>query len=94
MSVRDTSISPLRDSSRTTGVILPQDRLAAGGGRTTSLRTTSTRLHSNELLRPSRLVYHDRPHLVRHSYHNDYVYRDYHDRIRSRTIWPRFRFAV
>ncbi len=40
------------------------------------------------------MLYHDRPHLIRHSYHNDYVYRDYHDRIRSRTIWPRYRFAV
>ena len=73
---------------------MPRDRLAVGGGRTTSLRTTSTRLHSYEALRPSRLVYHDRPHLIRHSYHNNYVYRDYHDRICSRTIWPSFRFAV
>ena len=40
------------------------------------------------------MLYHDRPHLIRDSYHHDYVYRDYHDRIRSRTIWPRFRFAV
>ena len=53
-----------------------------------------TRQYLYEALRPSRVVYHDRPHLIRDSYHNDYVYRDYHDRICSRTIWPRFRFAV
>jgi tetratricopeptide (TPR) repeat protein len=32
--------------------------------------------------------------LIRHSYHRDYVYRDYHDRIRTWSVWPRFRFAV
>jgi tetratricopeptide (TPR) repeat protein len=40
------------------------------------------------------VVYHDRPHSIKHSYHNDYVYRDYHDRISHRSIWPRYRFAV
>jgi tetratricopeptide (TPR) repeat protein len=40
------------------------------------------------------VVYHDRPHLISDSYHRDYVYRDYHDRIRTRSVWPRFRFAV
>ena len=60
----------------------------------TDVRTDSTSLHRYESLRPSRLVYHDRPHLIRHSYHHDYVYRDYYDRICSRTIWPRYRFAV
>jgi len=74
---------------------LPQDRLTVAGGRTAgSLRTASTSLHRYDTLRPSRVLYHDRPHLIRDSYHHDYVYRDYHDRIRSRTIWPRFRFAV
>ena len=74
---------------------MPRDRLAVVGGQTAdSLRTPSTRLHRYDMLRPSRLVYHDRPHLIRHSYHHDYVYRDYHDRICSRTIWPRYRFAV
>ena len=58
------------------------------------MRADTTRLHHYKAVRPSRVVYHDRPHLIRHSYHNDYVYRDYYDRIRSRTIWPRYRFAV
>jgi len=40
------------------------------------------------------VVYYDRPHLIGHSYHHDHVYRDYHDRICRRTIWPRYRFAV
>ena len=40
------------------------------------------------------MVYHDRPHSIRHSYHHDHVYRDYHDRICYRTTWPRYRFAV
>ena len=40
------------------------------------------------------MVYHDRPHLIRHSYHRSYAYRDYYDRICTRTIWPRYRFAV
>ena len=40
------------------------------------------------------MLYYDRPHLIRDSYRHNYVYRDYNDRLRSRTIWPRFRFAV
>jgi len=40
------------------------------------------------------LVYHDRPLLISHTYHRDYAYRDYHDRIRTWSVWPRFRFAV
>jgi len=97
LSLRDTSISPLRDSSTKTGIRLPQDRLrttVAGGHTAVSLRTTTTSLHHYDTLRPSRVLYYDRPHLIRDSYHHDYVYRDYYDRIRSRTIWPRFRFAV
>ena len=94
LSLRDTSVAPLRDSSRK-GVILPRDRIAAGGGQTTgSFSTAATSLHRYETLRPSRVLYYDRPHLISYSYHNDYVYRDYNDRICSRTIWPRFRFAV
>ena len=94
LSLRDTSVSPLRDSSRTTRVTLPQDRLAVVGSRTTGSLTASTSLHRYDTLRPSRVLYYDRPSLIRDSYHHDYVYRDYHDRIRSRSIWPRFRFAV
>jgi len=40
------------------------------------------------------VVYHDRPHLIRHSYHHDYVYRDYHDRICTWRVWPRFRLVL
>ena len=74
---------------------MPQDRLTVAGSQTTgSFSTAATSLHRYDTLRPSRLLYYDRPSLIRDSYHHDYVYRDYHDRIRSRTIWPRFRFAV
>jgi len=90
LSVRDSSVDRQRDSSRPT-------RKSASPRRTTTItdvRTDSTRLHSYDAIRPSSVVYHDRPHLIRHSYHHDYVYRDYHDRIRSRSIWPRYRFAL
>jgi hypothetical protein len=102
MSLRDSSAARLRDSSRTTREIVPQStgRLTAERTAITSdtaiasVRTGSTRLHSYDALRPSRVVYHDRPHLISHTYHHDYAYRDYHDRICSWSVWPRFRFAL
>ena len=40
------------------------------------------------------MVYHDQPHSISRAYHHDYVYRDYHNRIRTWSVWPRFRFAL
>jgi len=40
------------------------------------------------------LVYHDQPHLISQTYHHSYAYRDYHDRICTWNVWPRFRFAL
>lgn len=74
--------------------MLQKQTTIAGSDKTRFAKSDLTRLHSYDALRPSRVVYHDRPHLIRDSYHHDHVYRDYYDRIRSRTIWPRYRFAV
>jgi len=95
LSIRERSVAPLTGTPRTSRKIIPQEQTTIVPDRTIGgVRTDATRLHRYEAVRPSRVVYHDRPHLISHSYHNDYVYRDHYDRIRSRTIWPRYRFAV
>jgi len=38
--------------------------------------------------------YLDRPHIISHRPHHDYVYRDWHDRISYRIIWPQYRTVV
>ena len=58
------------------------------------IRADRVRVEGYEVLRPSRVLYRDRPHLIRHSYHHDYVYRDYYGHFRTWSIWPRFRFAL
>jgi tetratricopeptide (TPR) repeat protein len=40
------------------------------------------------------VLYQDRPHLVRRIHSNLHVYRDWHDRICHRIIWPRYHFPV
>lgn len=95
LSLRDPSVSRLRDSSRATREIVPKERTATiNDTAVKSLRADSTRLHSSDALRPSRVVYHDRPDMIRHSYHHDYAYRDYRDRLCTWRVWPRFRFMV
>ena len=44
--------------------------------------------------RPPRVVYHDRPDLVRHRPHNVHVYRDRYDRLCHRIIWPRYHYPI
>ena len=95
MSLRDSSVDRLRGGSRPLRESSPKERTAKVVDTTIAgVRTDSTRLHRYDALRPSRVVYHDRPHMIRHSYHYDYAYRDYHDRICSWSVWPRFRFAL
>jgi tetratricopeptide (TPR) repeat protein len=77
-----------------TGRLTAEQTAITSDATTTGFRTDGTRLHSYDALRPSRVVYYDRPHLIRHSYHHDYSYRDYHDRICTWSVWPRFRFAL
>jgi len=40
------------------------------------------------------VLYHDRPYLAEPRHHYVHVYRDWHDRICHRIIWPRFHFTV
>jgi len=44
--------------------------------------------------RPSSVRYRERGDAVSHIRHHEHVYIDRHDRIRRRTAWPRYRFAV
>ena len=57
-------------------------------------RGGASRPHRYYAARPARVAYRDRPDLVRHAYRYDYAYRDYHGLLRSRLVWPRYRFIV
>ena len=52
------------------------------------------RLERRNRRRPSDVEYHDRPRDVRHIHRYEHVYRDHHNRICHRIVWPRYRFAV
>jgi tetratricopeptide (TPR) repeat protein len=93
--ISEQSVSPLRGSTRPFRRSAPQEQTTTiNSPSIDSVRTDGTRLHSYETRRPSRVVYYDRPNLIGSSYHHDYAYRDYHDRICSWSVWPRFRFAL
>ncbi|MDI6447545.1 tetratricopeptide repeat protein [Anaerobaca lacustris] len=51
------------------------------------------RIHREYTVRP-RVVYRDRPDLVRHTPRHVYVYRDPYDRLCHRIIWPRYYYPV
>lgn len=51
------------------------------------------RIHREHVVRP-KVVYRDRPDLVRHEPRHTYVYRDRHDRLSHRIIWPRYHYPV
>lgn len=40
------------------------------------------------------MAYHDQPHRIAHTNRYDYVYHDYHDRLRHRTVSPQYSFVV
>ena len=76
---------------------------SALGNRTTITNTTAingigsrdaTRRHRYGNAISSRLTYYDRPQLVRHAHRYEHVYRDYHNRICHRIVWPTYRFFV
>ncbi|MEJ2704255.1 MAG: tetratricopeptide repeat protein [Sedimentisphaerales bacterium] len=67
---------------------------ASASGARIGRRDGTTRNHRFRAARPSNLVYHDRPSLIRDSYHYDYRYRDYHGLLRHRVIWPRYHFYI
>ena len=40
------------------------------------------------------MVYHDQPHRISHTNRYDYVFHDYHDRLRHRIVSPRYNYVV
>jgi len=52
------------------------------------------RRHRFETVRPSRLIYRDRPYSRRDNYHYEHTYVDRYSRIRRKLIWPRYRYVV
>lgn len=51
------------------------------------------RIHRSHTVRP-RVVYRDRPDLVRHKPRHTYVYRDPYGRLSHRIIWPRYYYPI
>jgi hypothetical protein len=54
----------------------------------------ATRVSRYSVIRPATVVYYDQPHLISHSYHHDYRYRDHHGLLCSRIVWPSYCFGV
>ncbi|NLZ05892.1 MAG: tetratricopeptide repeat protein [Phycisphaerae bacterium] len=50
-------------------------------------------IHREHTVRP-RVVYRDRPDLVRHEPRHVHVYRDHYDRLCHRIIWPRYHYPI
>ncbi|MFC1636652.1 tetratricopeptide repeat protein [Planctomycetota bacterium] len=74
---------------------IPTSPPAAGGAaRPGGGRHGPVRPHRYYTARPARIVYHDRPSMVRHHHRYDYSYRDYLGVLRYRVIWPRYRVMV
>ena len=57
-------------------------------------RGERTSLHSYRIGRSSGVIYHDRPHVIRHVPHYEHSYMDWHNRLCYRTVWPGYRFMV
>jgi tetratricopeptide (TPR) repeat protein len=79
---------------QSTGRLTAEQTAVTSDAAIAGVRTDGTRSYHYDALRPSRVVYHDQPRLISDTYHHDYVYRDYHNRFRTWTVWPRFRFAL
>ncbi|MGD8500013.1 MAG: tetratricopeptide repeat protein, partial [Phycisphaerales bacterium] len=86
----------LSGSSRRSRKVVPQEPTTIINNTTVNHlhRSDGTRVHRYTAVRPSRVVYHDRPHMVRHTCRYDHVYRDYHHRLHHRIVWPGYRFRV
>ncbi|MFH1715935.1 MAG: tetratricopeptide repeat protein, partial [Planctomycetota bacterium] len=54
----------------------------------------AVRVSRYSAVRPATVVYYDQPHLISHSYHYDYAYRDYHGLLCHRIVWPSYCFGV
>jgi len=54
----------------------------------------ATRVSRYSVVRPAAVVYYDQPHLISHSYHHNYAYRDYHGLLCHRIVWPSYCFGV
>jgi hypothetical protein len=52
------------------------------------------RIHRFETVRPSRLIYRDRPYSRNDNYHYEHTYVDSYSRIRRKLIWPRYNYIV
>ena len=72
-----------------------QDLQTTIGDNTIINQANDTRVHRYDATRPSRLVYHDQPYTsTRDSYHQQYTYVDYYNRVRYKSILPSFRFII
>ena len=52
------------------------------------------RIHRFETVRPSHLIYRDRPYSRRDNYHYEHTYVDSYSRIQRKLIWPRYHYIV
>jgi hypothetical protein len=83
-------VDGLSGSSRQLRKVVPQKQTTVKRIQ----RSDGTRIHRYAAVRPSRVVYQDRPHLAGHTYHYDHAYRDYRGRICRKSVWPRYHYGV
>ncbi len=55
---------------------------------------SGSRMHRFDTVRPSHLIYRDRPYSRRDNYHYEHTYVDRYSRIRRKLIWPRYHYIV
>ncbi len=81
------------DKSRLKKVVPDTQTNVLGGGGTAIdrlQRTDGTRIHRYTSITPSYVRYHDRPHMISHTAHWDYAYRDFHGLLCTRLVWPSY----
>jgi len=92
---RDSGLTEVLSENRTTMTNTEVARHRRSlSGVTSADRDGSTRINRRERKMPSRVIYHDRPNLVRHVNHYQHTYRDWRNRLCSRLIWPSSRFSL
>jgi hypothetical protein len=83
----DFGSSKPRDIIRRKRIALRDNPLAERGHRIERKRV-------HRFAKPTSVIYHDSPQLVRHVNRHMHIYKDNHYRLCHRIIWPRFRFVV
>jgi tetratricopeptide (TPR) repeat protein len=76
--------------------VLPEDRTTTVSPEAidSGHEGSGTHVSHHGISGSSHVVYHDRPHQVRHTNHYQHAYRDRHNQLRHRLVWPTSCFSL